>query len=176
MRVISQNGTIDVPYEQVVIQRFNRVIYFLNKNLTGVESVTNDMEMASYSTEEKAKKAMEMLRTAYTGRFITNTEVSQDFEKEMKELMKGGFGTVMVRDSGSRVEFNNLNGYFQFPTEEELEYPMDNLTTYTADDEAPSCGRCEHINDSDEWCMQNCGGTNGWSGYLRYGESEVTKD
>lgn len=121
MRVISQDGTIDVPYEQVVIQRFNRVIYFLNKNLTGVESVTNDMEMASYSTEEKAKKAMELLRTAYAGRFITNTEVSQDFEKEMKELMKGGFGTVMVRDSGSRVEFNNLNGYFQFPTEEELE-------------------------------------------------------
>lgn len=53
MRVISQDGTIDVPYEQVVIQRFNRVIYFLNKNLTGVESVSNDMEMASYSTEEK---------------------------------------------------------------------------------------------------------------------------
>jgi hypothetical protein len=45
---------------------------------------------------------------------------------------------------------------------------MDNLTTYTADDEVPSCGRCEHINDSDEWCMQNCGRTNGWSGYLRY--------
>lgn len=121
MRVISQDGTIDVPYEQVVIQRFNRVIYFLNKNLTGVESVTNDMEMASYSTKEKAKKAMELLRTAYTGRFITNAEVSQDFEKEIKELMKGGFGTVMVRDSGNRVEFNNLNGYFQFPTEEELE-------------------------------------------------------
>ena len=60
MRVISQDGTIDVPYEQVVIQRFNRVIYFLNKNLTGVESVTNDMEMASYSTEEKAKKCLEL--------------------------------------------------------------------------------------------------------------------
>lgn len=65
MRVISQDGAIDVPYEQVVIQHFNRVIYFLNKNLTGVESVTNDMEMASYSTEEKAKKAMKMLREEY---------------------------------------------------------------------------------------------------------------
>ena len=35
--------------------------------------------------------------------------------------MKGGFGTVIVKDSCDRVEFNNLNGYFQFPTEEELE-------------------------------------------------------
>lgn len=65
MRVISQDGTIDVPYEQVVIQCFNREIYFLNKNLTGVDSLIEDIKMASYSTEEKAEKAMEMLRTAY---------------------------------------------------------------------------------------------------------------
>lgn len=157
MRVISQDGTIDVPYEQVVIQRFNRVIYFLNKNLTGVESVINDMEMASYSTEEKAKKAMEELRYAY----MCHTLV------KMGQIPPDGIGEKLTID---------LGGVFQFPTEEELEQPMDNLTTYTADDEAPSCGRCEHINDSDEWCMQNCGGTNGWSGYLRYGESKVTKD
>ena len=121
MRVISQDGTLDMPYEQVIIQRFKDEIYFLNKNLTGVEHLVGDMVVAKYSTEEKAKKAEELLRTAYTGRFITNAEVSQDFEKEIKELMKGGFGTVMVRDGDSRVEFNNLNGYFQFPTEEELE-------------------------------------------------------
>lgn len=121
MRVISQDGTIDLPYEQVIIQRFQKYIYFLNKNLAGVEQLVSEMVVAKYSTEEKAKKAMEVLRTAYTGRFITNADVSQDFEKEMKELMKGGFGTIMVRDCDSRVEFNNLNGYFQFPTEEELE-------------------------------------------------------
>ena len=65
MRVISQDGTIDIPYEQCVIQRFREKIYFLNKNLVGVEQLVNDMEMASYSTEEKAKKAMEMLREKY---------------------------------------------------------------------------------------------------------------
>lgn len=65
MRIISQDGTIDIPYEQVVIQRFREKIYFLNKNLTGIEQLVNDMEMASYSTEEKAKKAMEMLREKY---------------------------------------------------------------------------------------------------------------
>ena len=65
MRVISQDGTLDMPYEQVVIQRFKNDIYFLNKNLTGVERLVNDMVVATYSTEEKAKKAMEMLRSDY---------------------------------------------------------------------------------------------------------------
>ena len=65
MRLISQDGTIDIPYEQCVIQRFKTEIYFLNKNLTGVEQLVSDMEIATYSTEEKAEKSMEMLREKY---------------------------------------------------------------------------------------------------------------
>lgn len=65
MRIISQYGTLDIPYEQVVIQRFNGEIYFLNKNLIGVEQLWGDMVIAKYSTEEKAEKAMEMLREQY---------------------------------------------------------------------------------------------------------------
>lgn len=65
MRVISQDGILDIPYEQVVIQRFKGEIYFLNKNLTGVEQLCNDMVIAEYSTGEKAKKAMEILREQY---------------------------------------------------------------------------------------------------------------
>ena len=46
----------------------------------------------------------------------------EDFEKTMQELMKHGFGTVIVRDrNDSRVEFENLNGYFKFPSDEEIE-------------------------------------------------------
>lgn len=104
MRVISQDGTIDVPYEQVVIQRFNRVIYFLNKNLTGVESVTNDMEMASYSTEEKAKKAMEDLQYAYACRNMAM------FDKEKAIYIPNDKMTKAV-----------IGGVFHFPAEEELE-------------------------------------------------------
>lgn len=122
MRIISQDGTVDVPYEQVVIQRFKTEIYFLNKNLTGVEQLVSDMEIAKYSTEAKAQKAMEMLRTAYTGRFVTNADIPDDFNEQLKKLMKGGFGTVIIKDTNdSRVEFNNLNGYFQFPKDEDLE-------------------------------------------------------
>lgn len=121
MRIISQDGTLDIPYEQVVIQRFWKDIYFLNSNLTGVEQLCCDMVIAKYSTEEKALKAMEMLRNAYAGKFITNTDIPDDFNEMLNTAMKGGFGTVVVKDTCERVEFNNLNGYFQFPTEEELE-------------------------------------------------------
>ena len=65
MRVISQDGTIDIPYESVIIQRFGREIYFLNKNLIGVEQLVSDMDIATYSTEAKAQKAIEMLRNNY---------------------------------------------------------------------------------------------------------------
>lgn len=65
MRVISQDGTIDIPYEMVVIQRFEEDVYFLNRNLTGVEDLISDIRLAKYSTEEKAIKAMEMLREQY---------------------------------------------------------------------------------------------------------------
>lgn len=121
MRVISQDGTLDIPYDSVIIQRFGREIYFLNKNLIGVEQLVSDMDIAAYSTEEKAKKAMEMLRIAYVGKFITNADIPEDFDETIKTAMKGGFGAVIVKDSCDRVEFNNLNGYFQFPAEEELE-------------------------------------------------------
>lgn len=121
MRIISQDGAIDMPYEQVVIQRFGSEISFLNKNLAGVEQLVDDMVVAKYSTEEKAQKAMEMLRIAYAGKFITNADIPENFDETIKTAMKGYFGTVIAKDTRGRVEFNNLNGYFQFPAEKELE-------------------------------------------------------
>ena len=109
MRVISQDGTIDIPYESVIIQRFGREIYFLNKNLIGVEQLVSDIDIATYSTEEKAKKAMEMLRIAYeNNEFYHHTSNSEHF--------------LEVCQSLSREMFNkSTSEYFQFPAEEELE-------------------------------------------------------
>ena len=125
MRIISQNGTIDVPYEMSSIRNDDGLIILCMAGETGKGSV-----IARYSTSEKAQKAMEMLRTAYTGRFVTNANVPDDFNEQLRELMKGGFGTVIVKDTNdSRVEFNNLNGYFQFPADEDVEeQPMERLT------------------------------------------------
>lgn len=123
MRIVSQDGTIDVPYEisslNMAVGKYENVehaaIYCHNS------STSMGIKMAEYSSPKNAQKAMEMLRVAYAGKFITNADIPKDFYETIKTAMKGGFGTVIVKDSCSRVEFNNLNGYFQFPKEEELE-------------------------------------------------------
>ena len=121
MRVISQDGTIDVPYEMVVIQRFEEDIYFLNRNLTGVEDLISDIRLAKYSTKEKAIKAMEMLREAYVGMPIVmqNVDISEDVAKEFERLKKCGI-MMQAENQPSKVDFIN-NAVFQFPQDDEIE-------------------------------------------------------
>lgn len=121
MRVISQDGTLDMPYEEVIIQRFKSRIYFLNKNLTGVESLSDDMQIAEYSTEAKAIKAMEILREAYISMPIVmqNVDISDDMAKEFERLKKCGI-MVQVENQPSKVDFIN-NAVFQFPQDDEIE-------------------------------------------------------
>ena len=109
MRVISQDGTIDMPYESVVIQRFGREIYFLNKNLTGVEHLASDMDIAKYSTEEKAKKAMELLRMVYVNNeFYHHTATLERFTEFTQALSEEMFNKV-------------TSEYFRFPQDDEIE-------------------------------------------------------
>lgn len=64
MRIISQNGKVDLPYEQVGVQINNlnkKDIIAYPMHVAGESHWT----LAKYSTEEKAVKAMEMLRTKY---------------------------------------------------------------------------------------------------------------
>lgn len=64
MRIISQDGKVDFPYEQfvVAIDATNEA-----KILAFPVSFTNDdyFNLAEYSTKEKAKKVVEMSRTEY---------------------------------------------------------------------------------------------------------------
>ena len=123
MRVISQDGTKDFPYDSSSVSIYGGCIngrIYVRMQLCG--GCDDSVDVADYSTKEKAQKAMEMLRTAYTGRFVTNANVPDDFNEQLKELMKGDFGTVIVKGTNdSRVEFDNLNGYFQFPQDDEIE-------------------------------------------------------
>lgn len=121
MRVISQDGTFDIPYEMVVIQRFEEKIYFLNQNLAGVEGVISDSKIAGYSTEEKAIKAMEMLRDTYIGMPIVmqNVDVSENVAREFERLKKCGV-VVQAENQPSKVEYIN-NVIFQFPQDDEIE-------------------------------------------------------
>ena len=109
MRIISQDGTVDVPYEQVVIQRFNKDIYFLNKNLTGIELLVNDMEIASYSTEAKAKKAMDMLREAYNNYDLCINLTTENILK--------AYANTKTKEEFIKYAYP----YFKFPSDEDLE-------------------------------------------------------
>lgn len=115
MRIISQDGNRDFNYESCELT--------VVKDVTGTFIFVNTMiEFAKYSTEAKARKAMEMLRKAYAGLpiIMQNIEITDDVAEMFKEWNKQG---IMVRtedNQPSKVEFLN-NGYFQFPADDEVE-------------------------------------------------------
>lgn len=125
MRIISQDGKIDVPYENFVFSILNSSGG--NYGIVAVKNVAEPPEVflnsliATYSTEAKAIKAMEMLRKAYIGMPIVmqNVAISEDVAKEFERLKKCG---VMVRaeNQPSKVDFIN-NAVFQFPQDDEIE-------------------------------------------------------
>lgn len=64
MRIISQDGKVDLPYELVSISTHARNSWqVIARPLTNVDGLF--CVMGEYSTEEKAVKAMEELRTEY---------------------------------------------------------------------------------------------------------------
>lgn len=68
MRVISQNGKSDIPYEYFVftiVGNGNSYSIIATKNIAEPPEVIMNSILATYSTEEKAIKAVEMLRKAY---------------------------------------------------------------------------------------------------------------
>ena len=62
MRVISQSGMFDFPYEQIAVYRNDNNVFCRFSN---VERSTN--LLGTYSTEERAQEVMEMLRENYIG-------------------------------------------------------------------------------------------------------------
>jgi hypothetical protein len=62
MRIISQDGKIDLPYEQISIS-----IDYDDEMAIIAYAVSSGTiwELAEYSTKEKAEKAMKMLRAEY---------------------------------------------------------------------------------------------------------------
>ena len=111
MRVISQDGTMDVPYEissfSMAVGKYENVehavIFCYNY------STSMGTKMAEYGSEEKAKKAMEMLRIAYeNNEFYHHTANSEHFTEFIKAL-------------GEEMSKKATSEYFQFPKEEELE-------------------------------------------------------
>jgi len=123
MRVISQDGTIDIPYENSSLSVF--CVGYVEPKRTLIccrnSCLKEEEKIAEYSTTKKAIKAMEMLREAYIGMPIVmqNVAISEDLATEFERLNKCG---VMIRadNQPSKVEFIN-NSIFQFPQDDEIE-------------------------------------------------------
>lgn len=117
MRVISQDATIDVPYENFVFSILNSSGG--NYGIVAVKNVTEPPEVfinsliATYSTEEKAVKAMEMLREQYKALEILKVLASGAVENMEKAL-----------EHDKLIEYNQAYrdmNVFQFPQDDEIE-------------------------------------------------------
>lgn len=98
MRIISQDGKTDIPYESSVVyvcanygynkeEHFNHIIGYII-----IASIGDDTwNLGDYSTEEKALKVMEMLQNQYK-RFMTT----------------------------ALMDIKNENIYFKFPPDESV--------------------------------------------------------
>lgn len=101
MRVISQHGNVDLPYEQLVVcHAMESVIALYN----GEKYV-----LGEYSSKEKSYKAMEMLRKVYENNvFYHCTASSKRFEEVQSILSEEQFWKATAE-------------YFQFPQDDEIE-------------------------------------------------------
>ena len=72
MRVISQDGNFDLPYENLAI--------FIEYENVAARFKNERYLLARYSTEEKAIKAMEALKETYTHPYIRYFQFPKDSE------------------------------------------------------------------------------------------------
>nr|DAR52955.1 MAG TPA: hypothetical protein [Bacteriophage sp.] len=123
MRIVSQDGSIDFPYENSCIFTFPLIIpksFAIRIQMAGDKDTIT--QIATYSTEEKALKAMEMLRKAYASMpvLFQNVEITEDVVKQFEKLMKSGIIVQTMNNEPSKVEYVN-NCIFQFPKDDEIE-------------------------------------------------------
>lgn len=110
MRVISQDGTIDIPYDYFSLSIVSgkckdvEVACIYCHNLSSPDGT----KLARYSAKEKAIKAMEMLRERHTD----NVFCREDIQYRAEIMLDDGLD--IVREMMMKCE------YFQFPKDDEV--------------------------------------------------------
>ena len=110
MRVISQDGTMDFPYEISTIFIYPRI-----ENVIAIQSA-GDSEISiigRYSSKEKTIKAMEMLREQYG-------------KLEVMKVLASGTAEYMEKSLATDEMIKHYNAYcdmnvFRFPQDDEIE-------------------------------------------------------
>lgn len=119
MRILSQDGLIfnDIPYEKFCLgivrdRTTDKFCVVARERIVSESGYKLEDVMAEYSTEAKARSAMEMLREEYTG--IPNIRRMDDLYGRFKHTGKKDFELF--------IEHMVLKkDYFQFPTDDEVE-------------------------------------------------------
>lgn len=125
MRIISQGGALDMPYEMVSLEiiaprKDLRYLYkkgFMVIALTQCDQpnlceLTKNRVLGSYSTEEKAEKVMELCREQYAENEFNKSLISG----EGNDLVISSDGTVKSKKDEFKRKY-----IFQFPADEEVE-------------------------------------------------------
>lgn len=111
MRLVSQNGNVDIPYEQAHI--------LCNMECVMARVGNYEYTLGKYSDKAKALKVMEMLRNAYCGKVVfQNVTIGEDVLELMKEWKMQAI--ISKTNSEPRIEYIN-NNIFVFPKDEEVE-------------------------------------------------------
>lgn len=124
MRILSQDGRIDLPYQSIGIS----INSLDNKEIIAypTEGYSYDdkyWSFAIYSNELKAKRALEMLHGAYCGVVymkhadyeIADVDLSQELERKIREEMSKSKFLTTVPNPVIECKI------FQFPQDSEIE-------------------------------------------------------
>lgn len=110
MRIVSQAGMYDLPYEEGTFRIFpdGRIAVYALSDLTSDSCII----IAEYSTREKAIKAMEMCREKYS---------QCEFNKLVIPKTDENLAKVSISLTGNVVNQIAEKYVFQFPEDEEVE-------------------------------------------------------
>lgn len=117
MRIISQNGGVNLPYEKTALFAYdNRIEAVFSGSIQKSPYV-----MAVYENKEKCQKAMKMLNKVYAGMFLSqNVEMSDDDYEECIKMAARGFGIIKTMINSPDAKFEPANIVFRFPEGDEL--------------------------------------------------------
>ena len=113
MRIISQNGLLDMPYELIGISPYSGNMATIVGTFPGNALGKGDRVyiLAEYSTEEKAIKAMEMCRENYA-----QSELNKNMIQKVADTLSK-ISVSVIDDVRKQLAEKYL---FQFPADDEI--------------------------------------------------------
>ena len=111
MRIISQDGTCDFPYDSIALSTGysgDKTRWHIFAHCVNFEQ--KPQIIATYSSEKKIEKAMEMVCAAYKNYVFSINILS---EESLKQI-----ANIYLEDDFNK---NIANPYFRFPQDEDLE-------------------------------------------------------